>query len=57
MLPNDPTILLSVVNTYLRDKYNSFDKLCEDLNVSGAEICEKLLAIDYRYDEKLNKFV
>ncbi len=31
MLPKDPVMLLSFVNTKLRDFYGSFDALCEDL--------------------------
>ena len=29
-LPKDPVMLLSVINTELRDKYPSLDALCED---------------------------
>ncbi|HJB69908.1 MAG TPA: DUF4250 domain-containing protein, partial [Candidatus Flavonifractor avistercoris] len=31
MLPKDPVILLSVINTKLRDFYPSLDALCDDL--------------------------
>ena len=57
MLPNDPVMLLSAVNMKLRDAYASLDALCEDLDVSSAEICEKLSAIDYHYDASRNQFV
>ncbi len=57
MLPKDPVMLLSVVNTKLRDNYHSFAALCDDLGVDGEKIKEKLAAIDYAYDEKLNQFV
>ena len=30
-LPKDPMLLLSVVNTKLRDQYTSLDALCEDM--------------------------
>ena len=30
-LPNNPTILLSIINMKLRDFYSSLDKLCDDL--------------------------
>lgn len=56
-LPNDPMILLSVVNTKLRDFYKNLDELCEDMNVDKDELLQKLSAIDYKYDEKLNRFV
>ena len=38
MLPKDPVILLSVVNTKLRDFYSSLDALCDDLQVEKSEI-------------------
>ncbi len=57
MLPNQPMILLSFVNTKLRDDYASLDELCEDFHVAKDEVEEKLASIDYEYDETLNKFV
>lgn len=56
-LPNDANILLSVVNTKLRDFYPSLDALCEDLDADKSEIISRLGAIDYTYDENLNRFV
>lgn len=55
-LPNDAVMLLSVVNTYLRDKYSSLDNLCTDLDVDKSTIIDKLSAINYEYDENLNQF-
>lgn len=55
-LPNDPVMLLSVVNTYLRDKYSSLDNLCADLDVDKSNIIDKLSAINYEYDEISNQF-
>lgn len=57
MLPKDPVMLLSVVNMKLRDGYASLDALCEDLDVSRAEIESAISAVDYAYDEKTNQFV
>ena len=42
-LPKDPILLLSVVNTKLRDYYPSLDALCDDMDVSREELEEKLL--------------
>ena len=56
MLPNDPMILLSVVNTKLRDEYDSLDKLCEDLDEDREALEKKLAAAGYRYDENVNQF-
>lgn len=55
-LPQDPVILLSVINTLLRDKYKSFDEFCDDYNVNDSEIINKLKLIGYNYNDKLNQF-
>ena len=57
MLPNDPIMLLSAVNMKLRDAYASLDALCEDLDVSRAELEEKLAAVGYAYDAAQNRFI
>ena len=57
MLPKDPMILLSYINTKLRDDYASLDALCDDLQADRAEIENTLSAIDYQYSAELNKFV
>ena len=57
MLPEDPMMLLSYVNTQLRDFYKSLDEFCHSQDVSAEELKKKLKTIDYEYDEKLNKFV
>lgn len=56
-LPKDAMLLLSVVNTKLRDDYPSLDALCEDMNAEKEAIEETLKKIDYEYDEELNRFV
>ena len=55
-LPSDPMILLSVVNTKLRDFYPSLQALCDDMEISEAELKEKLAQIDYEYDGLKNQF-
>lgn len=55
-IPNDPAILLSYINTQLRDNYKNLDDLCKSLGVSEADILNKLKSIGYSYDEKLNRF-
>ena len=54
-LPKDPILLLSVVNTKLRDYYPSLDALCDDMDVSREVLEEKLGMIDYRYDAEKNQ--
>ena len=55
-LPKDPILLLSVVNTKLRDYYPSLDALCDDMDVSREVLEEKLCMIDYRYAAEKNQF-
>ncbi|MCI8581606.1 MAG: DUF4250 domain-containing protein [Dorea sp.] len=56
-LPKDPMLLLSVVNTKLRDYYPSLDTLCEDMGIDRDSLTEKLKNIDYEYDSDVNQFV
>lgn len=56
-LPGDPVMLLSVVNTKLRDQYHDLNVLCDDMDVAKEEIESKLNAIDYFYDSNRNQFV
>lgn len=56
-LPNDPVILLSFVNTQLRDNFAALDALCEHYGVERRELEAKLGALDYAYDAGQNRFV
>lgn len=56
MIPNDPVMLLSYINTQLRDNYKDLEDLCDRLDVSQSEIEEKLGKIGYRYNKDLNQF-
>ncbi len=57
MLPKDPFMLLSYVNTQLRDNYESLDELCSSLGVSKDTILDALSKAGFKYDESLNKFI
>ena len=57
MIPKDPVMLLSYVNTQLRDYYESLEALCTCRGKKKKELVEKMAAIDYYYDEKTNQFV
>jgi hypothetical protein len=56
-LPNNPFVLLSYINTKLRDNYSSLDDLIDDLDLNKDEIINALKSINYEYDESLNKFI
>lgn len=53
---NEPNILLSVINTKLRDEYDSLDALADDLDWSIEEINMILKRIDYAYNKEKNQF-
>lgn len=57
MLAKDPYILLSIVNTKLRDRYTSLEELCEDMEVVQSEIVDSLNSIGYSYDRSRNSFI
>ena len=56
-IPSDPVMLLSYINTQLRDNYESLDELCVSLGADKDDIIGRLADINYTYDEQLNKFV
>ena len=55
-LPQDPILLMSVVNTLLRDQYANFDDLCDDKQLNKEEICTKLESVGYIYNPEQNQF-
>ena len=56
-MTKDPYMLLSIINTKLRDFYSNLDDLCEDLEYDINEVKDILNTINYVYDTNLNKFV
>lgn len=56
-LPSDPNILLSLINTKLRDDFSSLDDLCDSLDVDKEELLTKLKSAGYSYDPNINQFV
>ena len=57
MLPQDPIILLSYVNTKLRDQYDSLDALCDDLDADKEELVRRLEGVNYVYSPERNQFI
>ncbi len=55
-LPKDPNILLSYINTKLRDNYGSLDELCDDLGVDRAELEGALARSGFEYQPSTNRF-
>jgi len=56
-LPKDPIMLLSVINTKLRDTYPSLEELAKAYMISEEEIIHKLKTINYEYNTERNQFV
>lgn len=57
MLPKDPNILFSLLNTKLRDMYPSLSSLCDDLEEDQAELEERMKAAGYVYNSMKNCFI
>lgn len=55
-LPKEPVMLLSAVNTQLRDHYGSLEELAAAYMISEQEIIEKLKTIQYEYNREQNQF-
>ena len=56
MLPRDPFILLSYLNTQLRDEYSSLEEFCRSTGESMEDIVEAMRKIGYAYDPEGNRF-
>lgn len=56
LLPKDPVILLSFVNTQLRDFYKSLEEFCKVNDIDQTELEDTLSGISYHYDLQTNQF-
>lgn len=56
-LPKDPAILLSFVNTKLRDEFPSLAELCAALDADRAALEAALAGLDYHYSPQQNQFI
>ena len=56
-LPRDPIILLSFVNTKLRDEYSSLSELCAALDADREALEAVLAGLDYHYSPQQNQFI
>ncbi len=55
-IPKDPAILLSFINTQLRDFYPSLEEFCKSNDIDPSDITDKLSLIGYTYDSVQNRF-
>lgn len=56
-VPMDPIILLSYINTQLRDNYPNLDELCAAMGLDKNDLTKKLAGVNYTYDERANRFI
>lgn len=55
MIPQDPVMLMSWLNTKLRDEYGSLSLLCEELDLPEEELKEKLAKAGFTYSPESNQ--
>ncbi len=56
-LPKDPIMLLSFVNTQLRDHFDSLEAFCSSYLVDAEDLRKKLSTAGFVYNEEQNRFV
>ena len=56
-IPKDPIMLMSFLNTQLRDNYSSLTELSKAYGGDENEIKQKLSATGYNYNEETNQFI
>ena len=49
-------MLMSFVNTKLRDEYPTLDELCASLGVERIDLCSRLASAGFEYSEENKKF-
>lgn len=57
MVPKDPVILLSYVNSKLRDHAKDIETLCDLVEIDRQELEERLAGMNYHYNREKNQFV
>ena len=55
-MPNDPIILLGIINMNLRDFYPNMVVLCDDLELDFEHINTQLNAAGFTYDVTANQY-
>ena len=55
-LHKDPMILLSFVNTKLRDEFTDLEEFCKEEDISIESLKEQLESIGFQYNETIRQF-
>ena len=57
MLPKDPIMLRSVVNTALRDRGISLEEFCLEEDIDPKELINRLESAGIEYDDENRRFL
>lgn len=49
-------MLMSFINTRLRDQYPTLQALCDDMNISPDQLCRRLADAGFIYLRDINQF-
>ncbi len=52
----DTALLMSIVNTKLRDEFDSLSALANFYEIAEKDLIEKLASQDYVYQKEINQF-
>ncbi|MBR1837935.1 MAG: DUF4250 domain-containing protein [Bacteroidaceae bacterium] len=55
-LPQDPAMLLSMLNMKLRDSDDTLEDICATMNISRTEVEQRLSEAGFTYDEPNRRF-
>lgn len=55
-IPKDPMILLSFVNTKLRDEYSTLEEFCKEHDLDVEALKKKLEEIGFQYNTEQKQF-
>ena len=55
-IPKDPMILLSFVNTKLRDEYSTLEEFCKEHDLDVEALKKKLEGIGFQYNVEQKQF-
>ena len=50
-------MLLSVINTNLRDYYSSLDDFCSSKDIDRQQLEDILIKVGFKYSEQINQFI
>lgn len=55
-LPQDPFMLLSMINMKLRDEYSSLEELCKAKDIDEESLKSSLSSAGFEYLPEINQF-